>query len=679
MSYVAIARKWRPLSFEQIAGQGHVTRTLSNAIRLGRIHHAFLFTGARGVGKTTAARTLARCLSCETDGPRPDPCGECPSCKEILAGSSPDVIEIDGASNNSVDDVRDLRESVRYLPQRSRYKVYIVDEVHMLSKGAFNALLKTLEEPPPHVVFIFATTEPQKIPDTILSRVQRFDFKRIPLQVVSDYLANICEAESVRIPADALRLIARAGEGSMRDSQSLLDQVISFAGNDVSTDQVAEILGLVDRKLLYDMLEGMLRGQADRCLDAIDQVYGYGYDLSEFTADMLELLRNATLVGLSKSSRRYVDVPDDEAHRLGELAADVAPEVLVRSFEVMLDVHEQVSRAPRPRLVLEMAVARLVMIRPARPLDQIVHQLADMERRLRHGGSQARPRDNRHSRSSGGAPPPRDDDEPHPAPGAPLAQTSPSPVTGQAAHSAPPPTRGSLALAPPPPADDDLPPLPEPDGSDLRPSSEPRRAPAAPPPVAPSSINPPQTTSPRSAPPHPPTASAAPGSSTSAPPRLPPEATDEQRFHVLRQWLRDGGLGFDLFAKDAVFIAARPPELHLGFRKLFQARQARRKANHDHLRDGVRRCFPGCTTVVVEVIEGGSGPLSLREADKEALAARVVELQAELTTNPLAARLRTVLGATLDDVRPDAQVRAAAPEGLAELLDDNLPDEQAEE
>ncbi|RME20904.1 MAG: DNA polymerase III subunit gamma/tau, partial [Deltaproteobacteria bacterium] len=415
MSYVAIARKWRPLSFDQIAGQGHVTRTLSNAIRLGRIHHAFLFTGARGVGKTTAARTLARCLSCETDGPRPDPCGECPSCKEILAGASPDVIEIDGASNNSVDDVRDLRDSVRYLPQRSRYKVYIIDEVHMLSKGAFNALLKTLEEPPPHVVFIFATTEPQKIPDTILSRVQRFDFKRIPVQVVSDYLARICEAEGVRIPPEGLRLIARAGEGSMRDSQSLLDQVISFAGSEVTTDQVAEILGLVDRKLLYDMLEGMLRGEPDRCLGAIDQVYGYGYDLSEFTAEMLELLRNATLVGLSPSSRRYLDIPDDEVEQLGRLAGDVAPEILVRSFEVMLDVHEQVSRAPRPRLVLEMAVARLMMIRPARPLDHIVHQLTDIERRLRHGGAVARPRDHRHSRASAGAPPADDDDDSDPA------------------------------------------------------------------------------------------------------------------------------------------------------------------------------------------------------------------------------------------------------------------------
>ena len=199
MSYQAIARKWRPVTFEDIAGQTHVTQTLRNALRLKRIHHAFLFTGARGVGKTTAARTFARCLNC-VNGPTPEPCGVCPSCLEVPQGLSPDVTEIDGASNNSVDDVRELRDAVRYLPSRDRYRIYIIDEVHMLSIGAFNALLKTLEEPPAHVVFIFATTESQKIPDTILSRVQRFDFKRIPEGVVVTRLSTICAAEGVVIP-----------------------------------------------------------------------------------------------------------------------------------------------------------------------------------------------------------------------------------------------------------------------------------------------------------------------------------------------------------------------------------------------------------------------------------------------------------------------------------------------
>lgn len=392
MSYVAIARKWRPRQFEDIVGQGHVTRTLQNAIRLDRIHHAFLFTGARGVGKTTCARVLARALNCQAgDKPTPDPCGECPTCSEVLNGSAPDVIEIDGASNNSVDDIRDLRDSVRYLPQTGRRKVYIVDEVHMLSRGAFNALLKTLEEPPPHVVFIFATTEPHKIPDTILSRVQRFDFKRIPMATVVGRLKQVCAGEGLVISEGGLRLIARAGEGSMRDSQSLLDRIASFAGNEATTEQVAEVLGLVDRGLLYMMLEGVVKGEADLCLDAIEKVDAYGYDMSEFTGEMLELIRNATLVGLSPGSRKHIDVPSDEEERLVRLSKEVSSDVLVRSFHVMLDVHDQVARAPRPRLVLEMAVARLVAIRPARGIDQLLERVDLLQRRVLHQvGSGAR-------------------------------------------------------------------------------------------------------------------------------------------------------------------------------------------------------------------------------------------------------------------------------------------------
>ncbi|MBL8615553.1 MAG: DNA polymerase III subunit gamma/tau [Deltaproteobacteria bacterium] len=386
MSYQPIARKWRPDSFEGIVGQAHVTRTLQNAMRLGRVHHAFLFTGARGVGKTSAARVLARALNCE----QPDgiePCGQCPMCVEIRGGACPDVIEIDGASNNSVDDVRELRDSVRYLPQRGKRKIYIIDEVHMLSRGAFNALLKTLEEPPDHVVFIFATTEPQKIPETILSRVQRFDFKRIPVGTVVQRLAQVCEGEGVRAQPEALRLIARAGEGSMRDSQSLLDRVISFTGQDLTVEQVTDVLGLVDRSLLYGMLQGMLAGEAERCLDAIEQVDAYGYDLNEFTAELLELLRDATVLGLSPTGARLLELAEDERERLVNVTRDVPPEVFVRSFQVMLEVQEQVARAPRPRMVLEMAVARLVCVRPARPVDQLMDRLGDMERRLRQAGA----------------------------------------------------------------------------------------------------------------------------------------------------------------------------------------------------------------------------------------------------------------------------------------------------
>lgn len=385
-AYLAIARKWRPATLEEMAGQTHVTRTLGNALKSGRLHHAFLFTGARGVGKTTAARAFARALNC-AEGPNLNPCGVCASCREVPLGGSPDVIEVDGASNNSVEDVRDLRDGVRYLPSSSRFKIYIIDEVHMLSKGAFNALLKTLEEPPPHVKFIFATTEVNKIPETILSRVQRFDFKRIPHPVVVERLRLISTAEGIEISEASLRMVARAGEGSMRDSQSLLDQVISFGGNAPTDEQVADILGLVDRRMLYAMLEGLLSGDGPRCLDAIAEVYESGYEIAQFTSELLELVRDAALVALSPSAARHMEAPAEERGRLGQLAEGVPAEQLARTFHVLLEVHDQVARASRPRMVLEMAVARLVSIRPAQPLAGLVDRLADLERRMRAGGA----------------------------------------------------------------------------------------------------------------------------------------------------------------------------------------------------------------------------------------------------------------------------------------------------
>ena len=414
MSYLAIARKYRPASFDEIVGQEHVTRTLRNAITGDRIHHAYLFCGARGVGKTTAARALAKSLNCE-QGPTATPCGVCGSCTEIARGASPDLIEIDGASNNSVDDVRELRETVHYAPTRGRYKVYLVDEVHMLSKAAFNALLKTLEEPPPHVVFIFATTEPHRILDTILSRVQRFDFKRIGVSATAEHLRSIADREGITLSDTALRWVARAGDGSMRDAQSLLDKVISFgSAGELTDDAVADILGLIDRSLLFSFIEGLLKGQPGQALDAVAQVYDYGHELSQFTADLLELLRDATLVGLSEGAREHLEASDDEVSRLQGLVEGVDVEQLTRIFNALLDVHDQVSRAMRPRIVLDMAVARLATVRPVQPVGALVNRLEQLERAL--SGRRPAPRtENR----------PRATREPTPPEGPPKGRRSP--------------------------------------------------------------------------------------------------------------------------------------------------------------------------------------------------------------------------------------------------------------
>lgn len=389
MAYLAIARKYRPATFDQIVGQDHVVRTLKNAIVGNRIHHAYLFAGARGVGKTTGARALARALNCEK-GPTPTPCGTCAACNEVTLGNSPDLIEIDGASNNSVDNIRELRETVRYAPTRGKWKVYLVDEVHMLSKGAFNALLKTLEEPPPHVIFIFATTEASKIPETILSRCQRFDFKRIPLVQIAERLRQIAEAEGVRISESALRRVARAGDGSMRDAQSLLDQVFSFTVDrsvEIGDAEVATALGLIDPALMYDMIGGLFTGNADQCFDIVGQVYGHGYEMAEFTSELLETLRNAAFVRISPTTRRHLDLAPEEIDRLEALTAPVEPDVITRTFAAMLETHDHVSRANRPRVVLEMAIARLATTRPIQPVAALVSRLEDLDRRLRAQGA----------------------------------------------------------------------------------------------------------------------------------------------------------------------------------------------------------------------------------------------------------------------------------------------------
>jgi len=383
MSYLVLARKWRPQTFEDIVGQEHVAQTLTNAIRSGRVAHAFLFTGVRGVGKTTAARVLAKALNC-VNGPTPTPCNTCVNCQEITAGSAVDVLEIDGASNTGVDDVREIIENVRYQPAKSRFKIYIIDEVHMLSTSAFNALLKTLEEPPPHVKFIFATTDPHKVPHTIHSRCQQYDFKRIPFRLIADRLAHIARSEEITVSPQALALIAREGEGSMRDAQSLFDQVIAFAGKNIRDEDVISALGLVDRKLLYGTAEAILEHNAARALELLDQLHLYGYDMRRFARELLEHVRNLAVARLLPTLDLLPELPDEERAEVQRQAQQWSTEDLDRAFRLLLNAENEVGRVPYPKLVLEMTVIKLATLTPVVAVSELLDRIDDLERRM-HG------------------------------------------------------------------------------------------------------------------------------------------------------------------------------------------------------------------------------------------------------------------------------------------------------
>jgi len=387
MSYMVLARKWRPQCFEDLVGQEHVSQTLGNAIRTGRVHHAFLFTGARGVGKTSAARILAKSLNCET-GPSPTPCNECPSCLEITAGHGGDVFEIDGASNTGVDDVRELRENIRYLPSRSRYKIFIIDEVHMLSINAFNALLKTLEEPPEHAKFIFATTEPHKIPITILSRCQRFDFRKIALPRVVGRLRQIVDVEGIGISDRSLGMVARRGEGSMRDALSTLDQVIAFCGESVSDEDVQGLLGMVDRRILLDTAEGWLQHDSRRVLDAVRRVDNLGYSFRQFGQELVEICRSLILCKVLAEPAELLEATADELLELQALAGSATLEDLQRALALLLRAEADMATSPYPRLTLEMALVRLAQLPPAQEVATLLRKLEELEWRLGNSGGE---------------------------------------------------------------------------------------------------------------------------------------------------------------------------------------------------------------------------------------------------------------------------------------------------
>ena len=374
MGYQVTARRWRPQTFDDIVEQRHVTRTLKNAIRLDRVAHAYLFSGTRGVGKTTMARLLAKALNCE-QGPTVQPCNACPSCREITQGSYLDIIEIDGASNRGIDEIRELREQLRYLPSGGRYKIYIIDEVHMLTKEAFNALLKTLEEPPPHVVFVFATTELEKIPLTIVSRCQCFEFKRVSLAGISAQLAAITESEGISISPGSLSHIAHAAEGSMRDGQSLLDQVIAFCGTEVQDDDVRQLLGHVGIESLAACLDALFKEDAESALRTVSQLQADGYETSGIMKALLEGLRHLIVLKTVGQPESLVPLSGSDLTALRQVADTVTTEEIYGHFHTLSAAEGSLRHAGNPMLVLEMALVRMACIGRVQSLQSVLDYL----------------------------------------------------------------------------------------------------------------------------------------------------------------------------------------------------------------------------------------------------------------------------------------------------------------
>ena len=380
MSYQVIARKYRPQQFSEVVGQEHVVKTLSNAIDSGRVAHAYLFVGPRGIGKTTSARIFAKALNC-VQGPTATPCDVCAACIETMEGRSLDVIEIDGASNNGVDQIRDLRDNAVYAPARDRYKIYIIDEVHMLSISAFNALLKILEEPPEHVKFIFATTDPQKMPNTILSRCQRFDLRRITTPAIMKQLHMICEKEGVTSEEEALLAIARGAEGGMRDAESALDQLISFCGTELKEADVLSVFGLVSRQVMHDLVDAILTGDIPQIIQIIAKLDDQGKDISRLLMELLEYFRDLLVVAHTGENSGALNIAQSQRETLLEQLKRTDAERVLRIVNVLIEADGQIRYALSKRTLFETALIRASRAATIVSVDQILAELADLKKK----------------------------------------------------------------------------------------------------------------------------------------------------------------------------------------------------------------------------------------------------------------------------------------------------------
>lgn len=386
MSYTALYRKWRPQVFADVKGQEHIVTTLQNQIVSGRIGHAYLFCGTRGTGKTTVAKIFAKAVNCDnpTDG---SPCGECPSCRQIAAGTSLNVVEIDAASNNGVENIRDIRDQVQYPPTEGRYRVYIIDEVHMLSVGAFNALLKTLEEPPSYVIFILATTEAHKIPITVLSRCQRYDFRRITVDVIADRLKELTDAEQMPVEERAIRYVAKAGDGSMRDALSLLDQCAAFHyGETLTYEHVLDVLGAVDNSVFRELFQAIVKGETRDCILKLEEMVIQGRELSQFVIDFIWYLRNLLLLKSAGEAEDLLDTSEENLKQLREDGKLADENTLMRYIRVFSELSSQIRFAVQKRVLIEVALIKLTKPQMEQNLDSILERLSLLEERAERGG-----------------------------------------------------------------------------------------------------------------------------------------------------------------------------------------------------------------------------------------------------------------------------------------------------
>jgi len=377
MSYLVIARKYRPLIFEDVIGQEHVTTTIMNAIKNNKVHHAYLLTGPRGVGKTTISRILAKSLNCET-GVTPKPCGVCRNCKEIDQGISLDVKEIDGASNRGIDEIRDLRDDIKFSPASSRKKIYIIDEVHMLTNQAFNALLKTLEEPPEHAVFIFATTEANEVPATILSRCQRHDFKRVDITVLSKALKTICEKEGVSIDEESLIMISKSGDGSVRDSQSALDQVIAYAGSNITAELTYEALGLPALELYFEFVDIVLSKNTGNLLTFIDKLFGKGLHVISFVKGLMEFYRDLLILKTVKDAR-ILDMTGENVIKLEKYTAKFGEKDILMFIDILSQSVSKLKTSPFQRMEFELILLKILHHDPVTDIESILQKLSKIE------------------------------------------------------------------------------------------------------------------------------------------------------------------------------------------------------------------------------------------------------------------------------------------------------------